>query len=469
MSPRLYPWLYAGFFLLLSLPRLNRSLWLDEIMSVDFADGSLSELLDLLSRDVHPPLFYLLEWMSIRVFGLSEVAARMPAVLCGAATIVVLWHLACSVANAKAAHLACGLCATSACFLTYSREVHPYSLAALLATVCWLALVRLRGGQGLRWAIIGGAALGLMAHTFYLSALMVPAFVAHAMAHRGDRRFRINCGIALAVAAAVATPAILLFLHQTTHSISANHYRSELFFPHGWSWLYFMRLPGHLLLGDAFADAWPAALVLLGGATAIVWRQPDPLQRIGPLAVVLPWLALGLICFFKPIAVPRYLSWTFPFAALTIACVLAGMATRVRIYAFLILLVLQLLSWTATLGTLPREDWKMVAHVLAESMGDSDVVVVDNETARSCLVQYIHWIGRPDLGDNVFPWPTFRDVTEGRFTGEDRSLWLLERRPNHPKGEVINRLNTLRGTQPIGRQWTLSRFVATPQQLPVAP
>jgi hypothetical protein len=75
---------------------LGRSLWLDEANSVHIAQGTPNHVLDALSRDVSPPLYYwfLSGWM--RLFGKSEIALRVPSILfylCGIATVYFLGRM----------------------------------------------------------------------------------------------------------------------------------------------------------------------------------------------------------------------------------------------------------------------------------------------------------------------------------------------------------------------------------------
>ena len=72
-------------FLLLSLPQITQSYWIDEMFSVRDA-----KTLDELLIDVHPPIYTLLLRGWIGLFGDTEIATRMLSLIAGGAAIIVI-------------------------------------------------------------------------------------------------------------------------------------------------------------------------------------------------------------------------------------------------------------------------------------------------------------------------------------------------------------------------------------------
>ena len=55
-----------------------QSSWTDEVATASYVQGSLKQLLTLLPvTDANPPFFYLLEWVTVRVFGQGDVGVQV--------------------------------------------------------------------------------------------------------------------------------------------------------------------------------------------------------------------------------------------------------------------------------------------------------------------------------------------------------------------------------------------------------
>ncbi len=119
---------------LLRLPHLTESLWYDEVCytSVFLRTDRLSTLL---FRDVHPPLYPLFMWIWTGLFGDGELAMRLPSLLFGLASIVILFSLVKRWLGPKVAWLAAGLLAASPVHIWHSHEAKNNMLLLLLTLV----------------------------------------------------------------------------------------------------------------------------------------------------------------------------------------------------------------------------------------------------------------------------------------------------------------------------------------------
>src|SRR5215210_326575 len=68
--------------LLLRVPPLTRSIWLDELWSIRLILNG-DDPVELLLRDVHPPLYSLLMFAWVGLVGSSEVVIRLPSLILG--------------------------------------------------------------------------------------------------------------------------------------------------------------------------------------------------------------------------------------------------------------------------------------------------------------------------------------------------------------------------------------------------
>jgi 4-amino-4-deoxy-L-arabinose transferase-like glycosyltransferase len=127
-----YHLLPSAIFLLalfLNLYRINaQSLWEDEAFSVVISRLPLVEMTSKLTRDfVHPPLYYYLLHLWLRLFGVGAIQARLLSALFGTGSVVVMYFLGKFLFRQRAAALAALILAGSQLGIMYSQEARPYA------------------------------------------------------------------------------------------------------------------------------------------------------------------------------------------------------------------------------------------------------------------------------------------------------------------------------------------------------
>lgn len=129
--------------LLLRLPLLNQSLWLDEAIEALALRGHFGSLWSYALSDFQPPLYhYLLSaWTSLA--GYSELALRTPSLLAGVALVYFVVKLATLLASDRTGLIAGLLAATNPLLIYYSQEGRTYILTALLVTMSFYYLFRM--------------------------------------------------------------------------------------------------------------------------------------------------------------------------------------------------------------------------------------------------------------------------------------------------------------------------------------
>lgn len=152
----------------------QQSIWTDEALTAGYVQGSLKNMLIGLPRsDANPPLFYLLEWVSVRIFGQGDAGLRTLSGIAGTATIPVLYAIGVSIASRRAALIAAALGAVEPMLWWYSQEARVYALFTLLSALGLLAFVitlRDRSTWALSlWTLCGG----LMLTTHYFALLLL--------------------------------------------------------------------------------------------------------------------------------------------------------------------------------------------------------------------------------------------------------------------------------------------------------
>jgi len=172
--------------LLLRLPGLDLGLWFDEIwMLVDFVRKPLSTIVTSYPTDNHHPLYTLLAWGSVRLFGEHPWSLRLPALLFGAASVPALYLFASRIAPQRVAILASALLAVSPHHVFFSQNARGYTASLFFALVAsHAALARKPVRQGI------ALALSCFAHltgAFVAAGLLAAAAIAARSGRPGSR------------------------------------------------------------------------------------------------------------------------------------------------------------------------------------------------------------------------------------------------------------------------------------------
>ena len=138
----------------LRLISINQSLWLDEAINVNVANGlGFKDLVINYSLgDFHPPLYHVLLKSWILLFGASEISVRLPSVILGVGTVFITYLIAKILFEKKTALISATLMATAPLHIYYSQESRMYMLAAFFASAsCYFLISILKKTSLLLW------------------------------------------------------------------------------------------------------------------------------------------------------------------------------------------------------------------------------------------------------------------------------------------------------------------------------
>ncbi|MBI5280644.1 MAG: hypothetical protein HY858_03100 [Candidatus Solibacter usitatus] len=175
--------------LLFAVPDLL-PVWTDELFTLQTIPRPLAEIVPVLQRDIHPPLYYfLLHWWPWHSLAGLRVVSGLWAL---AATLLMDWFWTRRWRPWRR-WLALGLFAFSPCLLLYGRMARSYSMQAALALAVMAALWRWsRRGEG--WRPAFGWSLALL-YTHYVPAFAIlGAFALTAWRRLGVRRVALFLG-----------------------------------------------------------------------------------------------------------------------------------------------------------------------------------------------------------------------------------------------------------------------------------
>jgi mannosyltransferase len=155
------------------------SFWLDETGTWWIVkDGAAETVRRALFWSGQSPLFYLIEWCSSRLFGLNEVALRIPSVLAMAGAGCFLYRIAERLYGRAGAAAAAFVFLCAASF--YAIDARPYALAMLCLTASTWALLRWLDGNRPLDATLYVITAALVVYAHCIMSLGVAAGVIYA-------------------------------------------------------------------------------------------------------------------------------------------------------------------------------------------------------------------------------------------------------------------------------------------------
>jgi hypothetical protein len=404
----------AAAALVLRLPGLSRSLWLDEGFSI----GTAAHLDGF---DLQRPLYFLFlkAWM---LLGQSEIWLRLPSVVFGVAGVVVLHALGRRLLGEKVAAMASFLMAISYAEIDHASEARMYTLAPLLLLgACWALLSWVEKGRALSLTLYALSALAALL-TFPFCALgLGPPLLAALWRVRASGRRVATLVVVTALPFLVWTPFLLAGLRHPEGSAWLS--RPSLSAPlglHGWALLG---------IGPCLAG-WPACGQVLRlaslalAAVAGLGALSSPLGRriglafYGALALV---LAMSMV---KPLWLPRYFMPLVP-AVFVLAALgldrLGRWRSRVGLASFVALAGLAVATDVAVALAAPAEDWRAAAACVAPTPDEAVVVFGGSPLPGS---------GK-GIWDHYYPGPTryleHAEAIPAEVEALGRPTWLVVR------------------------------------------
>lgn len=158
------------------LLRLNgldtESIWLDEATSILLGKAELPTLVRMAAEDIHPPLYYILLHIWLRLGGDSAFAVRALSATVGLLSIAIIFCLGRALLSQTAGLISALLLAISPLHIWYSQETRMYALVTLLSLAAsywfWRALTEDRPRLWLAYALCMAAALYTHYHALFI-------------------------------------------------------------------------------------------------------------------------------------------------------------------------------------------------------------------------------------------------------------------------------------------------------------
>lgn len=481
VSRRTRAWLLVGLtlwaFALMSWRLDAKSLWWDESLSLQRAQGSLPAILaghidfaGVQTVDQHPPLYFALLKIAIALGGENDLAVRLPSVVFGTLLTPLLYALGRRLRNATAGLLAAALGANSPFFLWYAQEARMYTMVTALSLLATYALWVTLCDRRWLWGAICALALAAALMTHYLTLLLWPFYLGVALALWPGRQReatwrswprRAALRWAGALSALALTLALVIVLGRLPRLVPPPG-AYEVFVPldrmlldalNSFSLGLSVTLSVHWPLLIPFGAVYAAgigALVVRGGTAArqgLAWAggnaalQPSRPRFAWARAFLLigywamPVAAIWLLSHWVPFYVnSRYLMASSPAFYLTVALGLEMFWARRRAIGLLLLLLLLALMGYSTHRYFfdpyyhSKEDYRSAARLIQERECVDDAIVI---TGPESLVAFAHYY-RGDapvfaLPVGNTPWRETEQQLQA-LMGSYRRIWHLQAR-----------------------------------------
>jgi len=384
-------WTLAAFVLLglvLRSPLLDRSVWFDEVCMSGQRIGTWPQLLAVLYTDIHPPLFVLFMYCWNGVFGDSEVALRMPALLAGLLSIPLTYWSGYRLVGPNAALWAAALLMLSPVHIWYSAEARLYApmLACTLLSIGTFDRLTDRTLSGTRsmWTLHFANIAVMLALHYYLAVFVALTAVAAPMLAgwtRPARRIVVGHAIGLLLLGGFVAAKSMVGEFETSQDyLRAMSLREAYLFTFDWCWTGHTLLAVDNLLDDLAAytqEAIGVALVAFG--LVRIGRSGERRQLLVPLAfLAIPVFLWGCaLVGFTRTYMERTAIASLPFVYLMAGCGLAGLPQTMRRCTGALVLLLCIASlialhafhdrhWTVYK---PHPDWRSATAWFSDQIG----------------------------------------------------------------------------------------------------
>lgn len=395
-------WIILIIALSVRLISLNQSLWLDEAINILAARNF--DFIYFITRypiaDFHPPGYFALLWVWIRIFGSSEIASRSLSILFSIGTVWLTYLIGRKLFNKNVGLLGALFLSLAPLFIYYSQEARMYSLAAFavtLSTYFFVSFFNKEKNSQIGYIL----STALIFYSDYVAYFVLPAQILYVLIYK--RLFIKKYLITLGGAVALLIPWLVIFPEQLSNGQQTagvlTGWRNVVggaSFKEG-ALLIIKTLIGRITFENKIFYFVFVSLVALPFVTAF----KKALQKINPnTALILVWLSLPpVIAFLLSFYIPVFTYFRFIFILPAFYLLAAtGISQLKKPFLLAIILVEVIVSSLYLFNpSFQREDWKGVVNFL-ESKGNNQSLVIFENNEAFAPYKYYSSASVADLG-----------------------------------------------------------------------
>jgi len=151
------------------------SVWLDEGYSILWAKQEPSEMIEAVSKDVHPPLYFLILHYWIGLFGDAEFTIRFLSVIFGFLAIFMMYRVGSLIFDRNVGIMSSLILSLSVFHIHYSQELRGYSLIVLLTLVSMYFFIRLFQERKTSTSVLYILSSALLLYTHFFGLFVIAA------------------------------------------------------------------------------------------------------------------------------------------------------------------------------------------------------------------------------------------------------------------------------------------------------
>ncbi len=465
----------GGIAIALRIPELSsKGFWLDEAYSVLAARLPLMEMLEGLSRDATPPLYYVLLAPWVQLFGAGEAAARALSIVFSVGGIALMGWLSFRHFSLRIASVVTLALAFTPMHIYYAQEARMYSLLALLGVALVFSSLEYLTRRSRSALILAAFFSLLMLLTHNVAAWFVIGVNVAFLSLCGDRKLLLGWLAAQSIAALCYLPWLLIALehvHEQGDVLAwfLDYWKAKSLVGH------FMTTIGTFALGDfppylAIQSPLSTAPFIRGGALLLMcfglfrWRRSTGVRFIAVTLFAALILSLGYSVLYQPVHIPGRTDQAYlPLFILLLALGIEGLRPRFLEGAVLLVGMVGSLTILQIYHDYPaKSDSKTYLWELQSNLTPGDIVVTTGSTWAETTYYFERW----RVPATVLPFPktvkdhpgylNYRELMKnpGRLyadaddlvqicketLGPDNAIFLIYLRPLNVNGILAERL-----------------------------
>lgn len=364
--------------LLVRLPGINDSFWLDEAAQALQSARPLEQQLQI-REDFQPPLFHLLTHL-LHLVSSGEWWLRLTSFGAALASIVLLFLIGKRIGKTRVGFIASYLFALSPLHVFYSQELRPYALVTFWILLSWYLLLTTARFRFVLYSLV--TLLGIF--TMYLYPFFIIAQIIYvAIEQRKQLRSLL---VALVVAGSIAA----LWIPSLLDQIEVGTRLATML--DGWSSVVAVpqlkALPltilkfftGQVELRDSLITRVIAVMLAAIALVCLCVAGLNRRYRLLVYWVVIPLLTVWIFSFFLPVIAPKRMLGILPPLLLAIASTIDTLLVRSKHFALTLLAFLSaaslfflIVTWTTP--AYQREPWREVISRMEASAPEGSIAV----------------------------------------------------------------------------------------------
>ncbi len=344
----LLPLLLFAAALFLRLYKLgDKSLWDDEMFSLNIASSPFTDIQQALVASYHhPPLYFYITKISLAFLGRTAWALRFPSALFGAITVSLLYTIGKRLFSNASGIVAALLCLIAPFHLAYSQEGRPYALAALICLLTIYAFIRFLRTTSSRNSLLYSISILALLYTHHWGVFVLAAQAVIWLVFTDKHWDTLKHGLLAFVTVAVLyMPEFLALRHQLRIDSTLASFWVE---PPSLSTLYHL---GTAYSGSYFKMASSAfvmttsaqvvAVILVAALIAFSCYTVVKKNERDAIVLLLCWIAILALPFCESLVRPEVFVWyRYPVIVFPLFCLIVGaslISSILKKYALILL------------------------------------------------------------------------------------------------------------------------------------